>query len=120
MVVMGPRPRLLPGTNAPGGLRALARGVALLVPLAADPELFRQTAAATCGLFLHGAPDLGWLEASPTRATALAMALGLGSRILPWRSRARTRWLNLMEGVCLLGFFGALPALASVGFFFAF
>ena len=50
---------------------ALWRGaLPMLVPLAADPELFRQTAAATCTLFLHGTPDLSWLGWTPTRSGA--------------------------------------------------
>ncbi len=36
------------------------------------------------------------------------------------RRGARTRWLNLAESGALLALFGALPALASVGFYFAF
>ena len=93
----------------------------MLVPLAADPGLYRQTAAATCGSFMRHAPDFGWLELPATRAAALAVALGLGVADFALANRrARTRWLNLAEGASLLVFFGALPALASVGLYFAF
>lgn len=101
---------------------ALWRGaLPMLIPLAADPHLYRQTAEATCGLFLPHVPDFGWLEAPATRTAALAVALGLGVADCVLASpRARTVWLNRVEGVALLLFFGALPALASVGLYFAF
>ena len=101
---------------------ALWRGaLPMLIPLAADPGLFRQTAVDTCQLFLHRAPDFQWLEWSITRVAALGCALALGGwDFLLARRGARTRWLNLAEGAALLVLFGALPALASVGFYFAF
>ena len=101
---------------------ALWRGaLPMLVPLAADPGLYRRVAAATCGLFLPHGPDLGWLEFPATRAAALVATLGLGVvDFVLAAPRARTRWLNLVEGASLLMFFGTLPALASVGLYFAF
>lgn len=101
---------------------ALWRGaLPMLVPLAADPDLYRQTVAATCGLFLPGASDPSWLGLPAVRASALAVALGLGvAEFALVRPGARTRWLNLAEGASLLIFFSALPALASVGLYFSF
>ncbi len=101
---------------------ALWRGaLPMLIPLAVDPGLFRQTAVDTCQFFLHRAPDFWWLEWSATRQAALGVALALGGWEFLWARRgARTRWLNLAEGAALLVLFGALPALASVGFYFAF
>jgi Brp/Blh family beta-carotene 15,15'-monooxygenase len=101
---------------------ALWRGaLPMLIPLATDPRLFRQTAVDTCQLFLHRAPDFRWLEQPATRLAALGCALALGGwEFLLTRQGARTRWLNLAEGAALLVMFGALPALVSVGFYFAF
>ena len=101
---------------------ALWRGaLPMLIPLAADPGLFRQTAVDTCRLFLHRTPDFRWLEQPTLRWAALGFALALGGWEFLWSRRgSRTRWLNLAEGAALLVLFGALPALASVGFYFAF
>ena len=116
------RDRAYFGGRAHRGIFAIWRGaLPMLMPLAADPGLYRQTAAVTCGLFLQRVPDLGWVEFTATRAAALALALGLGVADFALASPcARTRWLNLAEGLSLLVFFGALPALASVGLYFAF
>ena len=101
---------------------ALWRGaLPMLIPLVFDPGLYRETVAKTCGLFLQVPPDPEWLESVPTRVVALAVALGLGvTDFILVPRQARTRWLNLTEGSSLLVFFGVLPALASVGLYFAF
>ena len=93
----------------------------MLIPLAADPGLYRQTAESVCNLFFRRPVDFRWLELDGVRLGALGVAFGLGATdfILARRS-AQTRWLNLAEGLGLLAFFGILPALASVGFYFAF
>ena len=93
----------------------------MLIPLAADPSLYRQTAESVCNLFLARPADFQWLEPHAVRLTALGVALALGALDFSLaRREAHTRWLNLAEGLGLLAFFGALPALASVGFYFAF
>jgi Brp/Blh family beta-carotene 15,15'-monooxygenase len=93
----------------------------MLIPLAVDPELYRQTAEGVCNLFLHRPADFQWLERDAVRLTALGVTLGLGATdFILARRGACTRWLNLAEGLGLLAFFGTLPALVSVGFYFAF
>ncbi len=61
------------------------------------------------------------MEHPVVRLMALGITLGLGAAdgALAGR-RARTWGLNLVEGLALLVFFGFLPALVSVGFYFAF
>ena len=104
------------------GVFAAWRGaLPMLIPLAVDPGLYRQTAEGVCNLFLPRPAAFHWLEGDAVRLAALGVALALGAAdFLLARRGARTRWLNLAEGVGLLAFFGALPALASVGFYFAF
>lgn len=93
----------------------------MLIPLAVDPALYRQTAEGVCNLFLQRPARFGWLELGALRLTALGitLALGLADALLA-RRRAQSHRLNLAEGLGLLAFFAALPALASVGFYFAF
>jgi Brp/Blh family beta-carotene 15,15'-monooxygenase len=104
------------------GIFAAWRGaLPMLVPLACDPKMYRQTAAGVCNLFLRQPADFRWLELDATRGAALGIALALGG----WdfalaRRRSADRGLNLAEGMALLMFFGLLPALVSVGFYFAF
>ena len=104
------------------GIFAAWRGaLPMLIPLAADPGLYRRTAEGVCDLFLRRPADFGWLELDATRLAALGLALALGTAdFLLARRASPTRKLNLAEGTALLVFFGALPALASVGFYFAF
>ena len=104
------------------GVFAAWRGaLPMLVPLATDPGLYRQTAEAVCNLFLRQPADFRWLELDATRLAALGCALALGVADFVFARRGSPgRGLNLAEGVALLMFFGVLPALASVGFYFAF
>ena len=93
----------------------------MLVPLAADPDLYRQTAETTCNLFLHGLANFRWMESGALRSAALGFVLLLGlADFLLARRGSRSRWLNAVEGLALLIFFGVLPAVVSVGFYFAF
>ncbi len=93
----------------------------MLVPLASDPALYRQTAEAVCNLFLRQPADYSWLESNAARLAALGIALVLGAAEFLLAARASpSRGLNLAEGAALLAFFGALPALVAVGFYFAF
>ena len=103
------------------GVFAAWRGaLPMLIPLAVDPGLYRQTAEGVCNLFLHQPANFRWLELNAVRLAALGIAVGLGvTDFVLARREARTRWLNLAEGLALLAFFGLLPALASVGFYFA-
>lgn len=93
----------------------------MLIPLAADPALYRQTAESVCDLFLRHPAHFAWLEDGAIRRTALvaALALGLADAVLA-RRRAWTYRLNVAEGLGLLAFFSTLPPLVSVGFYFAF
>ncbi len=104
------------------GVFAAWRGaLPMLVPLASDPGWYRRTAEGVCNLFLRHPADFHWLELGATRLAALGVALALGGADFFLARRASpTRGLNLAEGAGLLLFFGVLPALASVGFYFSF
>lgn len=104
------------------GLFAAWRGaLPMLVPLAADARLYRQTAEGVCDLFLRSPADFPWLELPATRLAALALTFALGGADLLLARRASPGCtLNLAEGAALLVFFGTLPAVAAVGFYFAF
>jgi Brp/Blh family beta-carotene 15,15'-monooxygenase len=104
------------------GIFAAWRGaLPMLVPLACDPKMYCRTAAGVCNLFLRQPADFRWLELDATRWAALGIALGLGVADCALARRGSpSRGLNFAEGTALLVFFGLLPALASVGFYFAF
>jgi beta-carotene 15,15'-dioxygenase len=104
------------------GIFALWRGaLPMLIPLAADPTFYRQIAEATCHLFLRQRPDFSWMETNETRLMALSLVLFLGLLdFILANPKAKTRWVNAAEGAGLLLFFSLLPALVSVGFYFAF
>jgi Brp/Blh family beta-carotene 15,15'-monooxygenase len=101
---------------------ALWRGaIPILVPLVFYPSLYRQTAEATCNLFSSQTAHFDFLESNLTRSLALGAAVILGAAdfCLAKGSMLKRR-LNLAESLALLLYFALVPALVSVGFYFAF
>jgi Brp/Blh family beta-carotene 15,15'-monooxygenase len=103
-------------------LFALWRGaLPMLVPLAFYPSLYRQTAEATCDLFSSQPAHFAFLESGLTRGSALGAALILGvADFCLAKGSLKTRRLNWAESLALLLFFSVIPALVSLGFYFAF
>ena len=101
---------------------ALWRGtLPMLMPLVVDPHFYRVVAESTCNLFTREPFDFGWLESDVTRQSALATLVVLGTADLAFSCRAlRRSVLNLVEGLGLVLFFSVLPAIASIGLYFAF
>jgi len=101
---------------------ALWRGaLPMLVPLAFYPSLYRQTAEATCNLFSSQPGHFEFLESGLTRSLALGTTLILGfADFCLARGSFKTRRLNFAESMALFLFFSVVPALVSVGFYFAF
>jgi len=101
---------------------ALWRGaLPMLVPLAFYPSLYRQTAEATCNLFSSQPSHFDFVESGITRSLALGVTVILGiADFCLAKGSLRARRLNRAESMALLLFFSIVPALVSVGFYFAF
>jgi Brp/Blh family beta-carotene 15,15'-monooxygenase len=101
---------------------AVARGaIPMLVPLAFYPSLYRQTAEATCNLFSSSSSHFDFLDSGITRSLALGFTLILVlSDFCLAKGLVASRSLNMAESLALIAWFSLLPALVSVGFYFAF
>jgi len=78
-------------------------------------------AESTCNLFTREPSVFAWLESDATRQSALSFLVTLGAADFAFSCRnLRRNALNLAEGLGLALFFGVLPAIASIGFYFAF
>jgi len=95
-------------------------GLPMLVPLVVDPASYRMTAEAATQWLNSGTitQEWTWLETPVVRMIALVLVVALGLITWALAPSGRKSGLNQMEGLALLAFFLAWPALPAVGLYF--
>lgn len=113
-------------TNVERGLTLIVRGgLPMLVPLLAAPEIYRDVADASIGVFrAEGASSISWVFDGPVRLAAGAAfaVLVVGSVMVTWPRPDpvhRRQWVvYVTETMLLAAYFLVVPPLLAIGIYF--